>query len=159
LRYVLSYLSTGIIGVRRSTHTTIEENDRMGYRLFCDVYGETAGSVLELLRGAYPDMGKISLAFIFPSKDLSKPAWFSVQNYGAVYAFTEIVSAIETSYVMIASLIASDLPRQIEWHLAGARRGGATVEQIRAVRQMAMEVATRAGVGWKDEVPDVIPDA
>lgn len=59
---------------------------------------------------------------------------------------------------MIASLIASDLPRQIEWHLAGARRGGATIEEVRAVRQMAMEVATRAGVEWRDEVPDVKPD-
>jgi hypothetical protein len=56
---------------------------------------------------------------------------------------------------MISSLIASDVPRQIGWHLAGARRLGATVEEVRAVRKMAMEVATRGGVQWREEVPDV----
>ena len=56
---------------------------------------------------------------------------------------------------MIASLVASDLPRQIGWHLAGACREGATGEEVRAVRKMAMEVASRAGVEWREEVPDV----
>jgi len=83
-------------------------------------------------------------------------AWFSVAiGYGVVYGYTEVVSALETSYTMIASLIASDLPRQIEWHLAGARREGATLEEVQAVRRMAMEVATQAGVQWREEVPDV----
>lgn len=71
------------------------------------------------------------------------------------YSFTKILSALETSYVLTASLIASDVPRQIRWHLAGALRIGATVDEIRAVREMAKEVAIRAGVQWRDEVPDV----
>jgi len=83
-------------------------------------------------------------------------AWFSTTiGYGMVYSFTEMISAIETSYTLIASLIAIDVPRQIGWHLAGARRIGATVEEVRAVRKMAMEVAIRAGVQWREEVPDI----
>lgn len=72
-----------------------------------------------------------------------------------VYSVTETVTAIETSYTLITSLIAVDVPRQIGWHLAGARRIGATLEEVRAVRKMAMEVATRAGVQWREEVPDI----
>lgn len=72
-----------------------------------------------------------------------------------VYSCTEVVSAIETSYTLITSLIAVDVPRQIGWHLAGARRIGATIEEVRAVRKMAIEVASRAGVQWREEVPDL----
>jgi hypothetical protein len=101
-------------------------------------------------------MGKGPQAPRFRSDNSSNTAWFSTAvGYGTVYSFTEIVTAIETSYTLIASLIAVDVPRQIGWHLAGARRIGATVEEVRAVRKMAMVVATRAGVQWREEVPDV----
>jgi alkylhydroperoxidase/carboxymuconolactone decarboxylase family protein YurZ len=56
---------------------------------------------------------------------------------------------------MIAALIASDTPRQIDWHLKGALRNGATLAQVRAVRQISIEVAQSAGVRWKSEIPDV----
>lgn len=89
-----------------------------------------------------------------------------------------MTSQIETSYTLVAALIAGDTPRyetlstrgqqfirhcnltgrdsrQIGWHLAGARRGGATLEQVKAVRQIVIEVATEAGVVWKNKIPDV----
>jgi hypothetical protein len=66
-----------------------------------------------------------------------------------------VIIRIETSYTLITSLIAVDVPRQIGWHLAGARRIGATVEEVRAVRKIAIVVATRAGEQWREEVPDV----
>lgn len=123
----------------RRTNTTIEEHNKAGYSLYCDIYGKTAGPTLELLQAVSPDM-----------------AWFSTTiGYGAVYSLQEILSANETAYAMIASLIASDVPRQIGWHLAGARRLGATVEEVTAVRKMSMEVATRAGIQWREGVPDL----
>jgi hypothetical protein len=71
------------------------------------------------------------------------------------YGFTDILSPLETSYTLVASLIGGDNPRQIQWHLNGARRGGATFEETMAVRTIAMEVASAAGVKWKHGVPEV----
>jgi len=62
---------------------------------------------------------------------------------------------LETSYTLVAALIASDSPRQIQWHLDGARRRGATFEEIQAVRKMSMEVAALSGIKWRDGVPEV----
>ncbi|KAG6836935.1 hypothetical protein H0H93_001097, partial [Arthromyces matolae] len=82
--------------------------------------------------------------------------WFSnTIGYGLTYGFTDILSPLETSYTLVAALIASDSPRQIQWHLDGARRAGATFEEIQAVRKMSMEVATLSGIKWRDGVPEV----
>ena len=82
--------------------------------------------------------------------------WFSNNiGYGLIYGFTDILSPTETSYAITASLIASDSTLQIQWHLKGARRLGATFEETQAVRTIAMEVASAAGVNWKHGVPEV----
>lgn len=64
-------------------------------------------------------------------------------------------SPVETSYAMIAALIAIDTPRQIEWHLGGAIRNGATREEVRAVRAIAMRIAKAAGIVWTHDIPDL----
>jgi hypothetical protein len=75
--------------------------------------------------------------------------------YGFVYGYTEILNQLETSYVLVGTLIAVDTPRQITWHLDNARRGGASLEQARAVRQIAIVASQSAGVRWRNEVPEV----
>ena len=82
--------------------------------------------------------------------------WFSnTVAYGAVYGFTEITDQLETSYALVGTLIAGDTPLQINWHLNNARRGGATLEQARAVRQISIDTANVTGVIWKNQVPEV----
>lgn len=54
---------------------------------------------------------------------------------------------------MISALIPNDTPRQVEWHLTGAVRNGATVEEVRGVREIALKIAIKAGVPLKNEVP------
>ena len=76
-------------------------------------------------------------------------------GYGFTYGFNDILSPLETSYVLIASLITADTPRQINWHLDGARRNGATLAEVKAVRQIVIEAAQAAGVHWKNSVPEV----
>jgi hypothetical protein len=71
------------------------------------------------------------------------------------YGFDSVLSPLETSYTLVAALIAGDTPRQITWHLDGARRTGATLDEARAARKISMEVATAAGVTWRDGVPEV----
>ncbi|KAJ4475762.1 hypothetical protein J3R30DRAFT_3658770 [Lentinula aciculospora] len=102
-------------------------------------YADTADTVQRLLDTIYPDMGFFS----------------NTIGYGYTYGFIDILSPLETSYVLVVSLIASDTPRQINWHLDGARRNGATLEEVKAVRQIAIEAAVAAGVKWKDGVREI----
>ncbi|GLB35496.1 putative saccharomyces cerevisiae YJR111C [Lyophyllum shimeji] len=123
----------------RRTDTIIEQYAKTGEALFRSIYGETADSVQSLLDTVYPDMG-----------------WFSnTIGYGLTYGYTDILSPLETSYTLVAALIASDSPRQIQWHLDGARRRGATYEEVQAVRTISMEVAKVSGITWRDGVPEV----
>jgi hypothetical protein len=82
--------------------------------------------------------------------------WFcNAIAYGSVCGYTEILDQLETSYVLVSSLIAVDTPSQIGWHLDNARRGGASLEQIRAVRQIAICASQSAGVRWRNVIPEV----
>ena len=82
--------------------------------------------------------------------------WFSKTiGYGVVYGHTDLISMLETSYIMIAALIAGDTPQQIVWHLEGAQRAGATLDEVRAVRNLSIEVAKFSGVQWRHSVPQV----
>ena len=72
-----------------------------------------------------------------------------------MFGHNSVLSQAETSYSLVTSLIAGDTPRQIGWHLANARRGGASLEQLQAVRLIAMEASAKAGVQWKAGVPEI----
>ncbi|KAG7088472.1 hypothetical protein E1B28_012461 [Marasmius oreades] len=126
----------------RNRKTYLPEHEAAGQKFFRDLYGDTAGSVQKLLDVVYPEMG-----------------WFSTTiGYGLVYGYNEVLTPLETSYMLVGTLIASDTPRQINWHLKGARRLGATREEVKAVRQIAMEVASACGVKWKDGVPELLDE-
>lgn len=82
--------------------------------------------------------------------------WFSnTVGYGITYGATDVLSQVEVSYILVAALIAMDTSRQIGWHLANAQHGGATREEAAAVRQIAMEVAEKSGIRWRDGVPEL----
>ena len=82
--------------------------------------------------------------------------WFSnTIAYGSVYGHLDILDQLETSYVLVGTLIAVDTARQVNWHLDNARRGGASLEQTRGVRLLAIEVSKSVGIKWRDGVPEV----
>ncbi|KAK7049444.1 hypothetical protein VNI00_006050 [Paramarasmius palmivorus] len=116
-----------------------------GKAFFQQLYGETATDVQGLLDRIYPDLG-----------------WFSnTIGYGLVYSFPQpttgtLMTPLETSYTLVSALIANDTPRQVNWHLAGARRVGATMEEVKAAREIAMQCAELVGVKWKEGVPEVV---
>lgn len=76
-------------------------------------------------------------------------------GYGVVYGHTDIISMLETLHVMIAALVAGDTPQQITWHLDNAQKAGATFDEVRAVREVSLEVAKISGVQWRHSVPQV----
>lgn len=81
--------------------------------------------------------------------------WFSnTIAYGLTYG-ANIMEPFEVSYILITSTIIVDTPRQAVWHFATARNGGATLEQVKAVRQIAIEVGQAAGISWTNTIPEV----
>lgn len=137
-----------------------------GQQLFEAMYGDTANTVQPLLEAIHPDMGDYLRAIVIISQSkianlrapsLRSTAWFSKNiAYGLTYNATHVVSQRDTSYAIVAALIAMDTPRQIAWHLGNCRRGGASGEEVNAVRTIAMNVARSCGVVWVDGVPEVV---
>ncbi|EFI28454.1 hypothetical protein CC1G_13987 [Coprinopsis cinerea okayama7 len=126
--------------LQRDPNLPLSEYQQKGQVYWDSVYGETAPAVQGLLDAIYPDMG-----------------WFSKTiGYGLVYnARPDILSPLETSFTLVAALIAGDTPQQIAWHLKGALRCGASVEEIHAARKIAIEVAKHSGVQWRNPVPEI----
>jgi len=128
--------------ILRDRTKTIADYEQSGERLFRSMYRETADTVQGLLDRAYPDLG-----------------WFcNTVGYGITYGGTDVLTQVEISYAIVAALIAVDAPRQITWHLANAQHGGATFEEAKAARDIAVTVAQAAGVTWSDGVPEVVVD-
>ena len=107
--------------------------------MFSKVYGSTAKDIQTLLDKAYPDMGYFSKTI----------------GYGFTYGLSRYTNDLEFSYIMLTSLIATDAPLQIKWHLDGALRNGASKEQVQAVRSMAIEIAQMAGSLSGSDVRDL----
>jgi hypothetical protein len=56
---------------------------------------------------------------------------------------------------MLAANVATDVPKQVAWHLQGSIRNGANLDEVRAIRKIALEVAKASGVIFKNVVPDI----
>ena len=122
------------------------------------MYDTNAGDVQGLLDEIHPDMGVPSLLLFhaFISLNSFCLGWFSRNiGYGHVYRANHIVSQIETTYTVVAALIAIDAPMQTTWHLQNCINGGATIDEARAVRKISMDVAQRCGIKWESGVPEL----
>ncbi|KAG2363182.1 hypothetical protein BDR07DRAFT_1484015 [Suillus spraguei] len=115
-----------------------EEVAAAGQAYFDLQYGNMAGEIQPMLRSIYPDLEQFTIAL----------------GYGYVYAFLEVISSKERSFAIISALIANDTPSQVEWQLTGAIRNGATIVEVRGVREIALRMAMKAGV-LKHEVPNI----
>ncbi|KAF8888062.1 hypothetical protein BD779DRAFT_475657 [Infundibulicybe gibba] len=127
----------------RDLSLTTSDLNRIGQEHFSRTYGDTTETVQSLLREIYPDLG------------LAVEEHFSTTfAYGYTYGFSQVLSAAETSFAMVAALIATDTPRQIEcicrgdeeWRESGRGDGGA------ADLDGGFSVA---GVVWKGDIPDI----
>lgn len=104
-------------------------------------------------------------------------------TYSYVLSNTQVLSAVETSYVLIAGLIPQDVSLareerpfmetnktqvnpQLKGHLRGAINVGATAEEVRAVRSVVIEICEASGMkildesvpagwGWRTEVATI----
>ncbi|KAH8652485.1 AhpD-like protein [Xylariales sp. PMI_506] len=123
---------------------------RRGQTFFDMIYGKISKRVMgQMDRSGTEDLGLIGRLV-----------------YGHILSNVKILSPAETSFIMIAGLIPQDVNPQLKGHLRGALNGGATVEEVRAVRQVAMMICeaygmkrlaeqTAGGWGWTSDVANV----
>ncbi|ETS80040.1 hypothetical protein PFICI_07569 [Pestalotiopsis fici W106-1] len=121
-----------------------------GRTFFDMIYGKIAKRVMgQMDRSGTEDLGLIARL-----------------EYGHVLSNTRILSPTETSFVLIAGLIPQDVNPQLKGHLRGALNGGATVEQVRAVREVTQMICHASGMkrlaedavggwGWRSDVANV----
>jgi len=121
----------------RDTTLSTEELTQRGRVMFTKMYGETADEVQSLLDAVFPDFGFFS----------------NTIGYGYTYSFCDVLSPKETSFALIAPLVAMNTPRQLKWHMQAAVRNGATKEEVIAARQIALDICADAGVAWEGELP------
>lgn len=108
----------------------------VGADFFSKVYGKITKRVLGQLSTAYPDLG-----------------WYTIDHvYDPLLSFTGVLSAKETSLVVIACLIPQDVNPQLKGHLKGALNNGATPEEVGSARDMAILISEWCGIKWKNPV-------
>lgn len=86
--------------------------------------------------------------------------------YGYILSNERVLDAKETSFVAMAGLIPQDVNPQLKGHLRGALNNGATIDEIKAVREIVISICEAAGMkrldgdavggwGWREQIADV----
>ncbi|PTD12942.1 hypothetical protein HYE67_009706 [Fusarium culmorum] len=121
-----------------------------GQRFFENIYGKISRRIMgQLERSGAPDLGLLARL-----------------TYGYVLSNTDVLTPVETSFVLIASLIPQDVNPQLKGHLRGALNGGASEDEVRAVRDVVIKICEASGMkklednaiggwGWRSEVATV----
>ncbi|KAL1837326.1 hypothetical protein VTJ49DRAFT_3985 [Mycothermus thermophilus] len=121
-----------------------------GQTFFNDIYGKVARRVMSQMDNCgTEDLGLVARLM-----------------YGYVLSSTAVLGPAETSFVMIAGLVPQDVNPQLKGHLRGALNGGATLDQVRAVRRVVVDLCRAAGMrlldpaepggfGWRSEPVDL----
>lgn len=111
------------------------ENTVRGSEFWQAVYGKIGNRVKSQMFNAYPDL------------------WQYAYNnvYGPILSFTDVISAKETSFVVISALIPQDVNPTLKGHLKGALNQGATKEEIESMRCLTFDICDWSGnVTWKN---------
>ena len=113
-----------------------------GSQFFATTYGKVAARVMgQMDRCGTEDLGLTARLM-----------------YGYLLSNERVLEKKETSFVLIAGLVPQDVNPQLKGHLRGAVNNGATVEEVRAVRNACVEICEAAGMkkgacgGWREDV-------
>jgi len=122
---------------------------RRGQTFFNQLYGKVSKRVMgQMDRSGTEDLGVTARLM-----------------YGYILSNTNVLSAAESSFVLIAGLIPQDVNPQLKGHLKGALNNGATVEEVKAVREVVLQICeasgmtavgdTAGGWGWRGNVANL----
>ncbi|KAI8078830.1 uncharacterized protein BX664DRAFT_342818 [Halteromyces radiatus] len=101
------------------------ERRERGEILFNTIYERHATRVKTQLKEAYPDLGQVVLD----------------DAYGTILSDTQYVSALDTSFIVIAALMVQDLPQQLKGHYYGAFHLGASDLQLVHVQSIVQSLS------------------
>ncbi|KAI5458404.1 AhpD-like protein [Mariannaea sp. PMI_226] len=136
---------------------------------FQDIYNTPAPQIIERGQTFFDKLyGKISRRIMGQmdrsgSEDLGLMARLV---YGYILSNADVLTPVETSFVLIASLIPQDVNPQLKGHLRGALNGGASPDEVRAVRDIVIKICEASGMrrlgqdsvggwGWRSEIANV----
>ncbi|KAI8374263.1 uncharacterized protein BYT42DRAFT_397791 [Radiomyces spectabilis] len=91
-----------------------------GRALFDKIYECHATRVYDNLSDAYPDLAEAAINHI----------------YAPILSDVSILGEKETSFVLVAALIAENLPKQLRGQWYGAQHNGATLDELRQIQTM-----------------------
>lgn len=112
-----------------SWNDIIKQRER-GQHLFDTIYERHSKKVQENMYTAYPDLGQAAIH----------------QLYGPVLAESSVISAKETSLIMVAGLMLQDVPAQLKGHRYGALHHGATQQDLERLEIMVDIIARHYNV-------------
>ncbi|KAI9866419.1 MAG: hypothetical protein M1813_001541 [Trichoglossum hirsutum] len=86
--------------------------------------------------------------------------------YGYLLSNTSVLTPSESSFCLLAGLIPQDVNPQLKGHLKGALNNGATADEVRAVRDIVIQICEASGMkglgdkvaggwGWREEVANL----
>ncbi|KAI8356094.1 AhpD-like protein [Choanephora cucurbitarum] len=102
------------------------QNEReRGRKLFSKIYDRHTDKVISNMHNGYPDLAQTALHHL----------------YGHVISETSVLSAKETSLVLVAALMAQNVPLQLVGHVHGAIHNGATDNEINRVKSIVTGLA------------------
>ncbi|KAJ8516366.1 hypothetical protein ONZ45_g6320 [Pleurotus djamor] len=111
-----------------------------GTQFLTEAFGEVEGAqAQDLINSSSPDS-----------------AMLTTVAYGLILGHGSVVSTLETTYILIAASILDEFPRQVSWFYLAAMRHGATIEETKAVREMALKVASLTNTTFRGAVPEVV---
>ena len=121
-----------------------------GSQFFANTYGKVAARVMgQMDRCGTEDLGLTARMM-----------------YGYLLSNESVLAKKETSFCLIAGLVPQDVNPQLKGHLKGALNNGASIDEVRAVRDLTVEICQAAGMrrlrdgergslGWTEDVANV----
>ncbi|RCH81199.1 hypothetical protein CU098_004804 [Rhizopus stolonifer] len=98
---------------------------RAGEDLFNQTYGPLSEKTYQGIYDSHPDLAYVALYF----------------HYGTIYGELSIVSAKETSLILVTTTMIQNVLPQLRSHRIGAIHNGATEQEIKDVESLVVELA------------------
>ncbi|KAG0179800.1 hypothetical protein DFQ29_001647 [Apophysomyces sp. BC1021] len=105
---------------KEQTWEDVQDQRNRGRTLFGKIYERHTHRILANMHTSHPDLAQAALH----------------QLYGPILSETSVISARETSLVVVAGLMAQDLPGQLRGHVYGALHNGSTKDEVKRVEKL-----------------------
>lgn len=115
---------------------TTEEMRERGITFWNRVYGKVSNRVISQMNTAYPDLWEFAKNHI----------------YSPLLSYNDILSASETSLVIVACLVPMDVNPQLKGHLKGALNNGATPQEVQDARDLSLAISEWCDIKRREEV-------